>query len=59
MKKLQKISLNVMKNNMSRSEMRIIKAGSGPSSCNCKSAACASRGNELAYCSSPGYYQCC
>lgn len=58
MKKLQKMSLNVMKNNMNRNEMRVIKAGSGPGVCGCQSLHCTVKGYALAYCN-PGGYLCC
>ncbi|WP_167510721.1 hypothetical protein [Chryseobacterium sediminis] len=58
MKKLQKMSMNVMKNNMSRNEMRVIKAGSGPTSCNCNAVMCLSNGSMTAYCGPSGVICC-
>lgn len=58
MKKLQKMSMNVIKNNMSRKEMRVIKAGSGPTSCNCQAVMCLIHGSMEAYCGASGVICC-
>ncbi|BFO65647.1 MULTISPECIES: TIGR04149 family rSAM-modified RiPP [unclassified Chryseobacterium] len=60
MKKLQKLSLNAMKNEMSRNEMRVIKAGSAgePGTCNCNSQYCYMNGMR-AVCGGGWPAKCC